>query len=197
MFPVHTYIALPTSWDANVYPHTRFSSEFGFQSMCSMRSLKAVTKKGDLDQGILSKFLNDRQHHPGGNPEMQRQFEPNLLPPGKYTFNTEESLTKFVAFTQVMSTVWRNTGFAPPSTIRGSPCTSLLLQIERLVVADVPGDGSQDRGRVSSTLARNDGQQHRPRHDHGITLLATQRHLASTYVGQYWYVQTLQLDNTD
>jgi beta-mannosidase len=101
-FIVHYYNYLSDGWDANIYPRTRFASEFGFQSFPSMASIQAVAGPGDLDLGLSSEMMTQRQHHPLGNTELQMQVKHRLLPPGNYSFDTEEMFAKLVPLTQVI-----------------------------------------------------------------------------------------------
>lgn len=69
MFPfflaVHYYNYLHDSWVTDNYPMTRFSSEYGFQSLPSLSSLRKVATNEDL--AILSSpFMIHRQHLPLG-----------------------------------------------------------------------------------------------------------------------------------
>jgi beta-mannosidase len=88
-------------WDPNLYPRSRFASEFGVQSLCSWRSLLHVTTLGDLDLGIDSEFMIKRQHRIDGNTYLQSQVERRLLPPGQYDFANQEALAKLTYLTQV------------------------------------------------------------------------------------------------
>lgn len=68
-FTVHYYNYLLDSWNPNIYPTPRFASEYGYQSLPSVRTLLETTKNLS-DLNINGTFLDHRQHHPMGNAEM-------------------------------------------------------------------------------------------------------------------------------
>ncbi|XP_014240771.1 beta-mannosidase isoform X2 [Cimex lectularius] len=73
---VHFYNYYTNLWLADVFPHPRFSSEYGLQSLPAMSTLKKVFDKEDLMWG--SNALNERQHLPVGNDILQLQIDQNL-----------------------------------------------------------------------------------------------------------------------
>ncbi|KAF4527734.1 hypothetical protein B566_EDAN014944, partial [Ephemera danica] len=125
-------------WNADLYPRSRFASEFGFQSLFSWRSLMQVTAPGDLALGIDSEFMIKRQHRLDGNIYLQNQVQMRLLPPGQYDFGTEQALAKLVPLTQIYQAMsikteaemhrrWRNT--VDPVTGEGLTMGSLYWQL--------------------------------------------------------------------
>ena len=62
---VHYYNYLRNGWNIDQYPITRFASEYGFQSIPSLKTLKTATENIE-DLQIDSSFLKHRQHLPGG-----------------------------------------------------------------------------------------------------------------------------------
>ncbi|XP_065350336.1 beta-mannosidase [Cloeon dipterum] len=98
---IHFYIYLSDGWDPAIYPRTRFASEFGFQSFPSMWALNQDISINDLDLGLNSEIINQRQHHPNGNFELTYQVESRLLPGGQFNWNTRETFEKFTYLTQI------------------------------------------------------------------------------------------------
>ncbi|XP_059478793.1 beta-mannosidase [Neocloeon triangulifer] len=98
---IHYYNYLADGWDPAVYPRTRFASEFGFQSYPSMWALRQDVAAGDLDLGLNSEIINQRQHHPGGNAELKLQIEHRLLPGGQYNWDNLAMFEKFTYLTQI------------------------------------------------------------------------------------------------
>lgn len=58
---IHYYDYYKDGWSAHFYPWTRFSSEYGFQSLPSYRSLQTVSIPSDLER-IGTMFMQHRQH---------------------------------------------------------------------------------------------------------------------------------------
>ncbi|XP_056629755.1 beta-mannosidase-like [Diorhabda sublineata] len=83
---VHFYNYVADPWDSNVYPVSRFSSEYGYQALPGYQSLiTAADQEGDLN--MQSEFMYHRQHHPGGNEQMKELIEFNLNLPENYNVN--------------------------------------------------------------------------------------------------------------
>lgn len=61
----HYYNYMADNWDANIYPMTRFASEYGFQSLPSIKTIKTATKDVD-DLKLRSEYSQHRQHSPFG-----------------------------------------------------------------------------------------------------------------------------------
>lgn len=73
---VHFYIYLADLWNSEIYPMTRFASEYGIQSLPSLESFTPVTLPQDLV--IDSAFMLHRQHHLSGYKEMNFEIQQNL-----------------------------------------------------------------------------------------------------------------------
>lgn len=66
---VHFYNYILDAWNPTIYPTPRFASEYGYQSLPSVRTiLQATNETADLN--ISSSFMDHRQHHPMGYAEM-------------------------------------------------------------------------------------------------------------------------------
>lgn len=78
-------------WDASIYPRTRFTSEYGVQSLPSMLTLQQVAKKADLVMG--SDWMNWRQHQAGGYEYLLIQIPYNLPKPTR--------IKEFIYYSQV------------------------------------------------------------------------------------------------
>jgi len=59
---VHFYETLRDTWDPRFYPRPRFASEYGFQSLPSMRSWEKVLGVNDS----FIELVEHREHHPEG-----------------------------------------------------------------------------------------------------------------------------------
>jgi hypothetical protein len=68
---VHFYNYMGNSWDWKMYPRTRYSSEYGFQSWSSHAALSKSFPPEDLRWD--SPLMAHRQHHPGGQNELKFQ----------------------------------------------------------------------------------------------------------------------------
>ncbi|XP_054169104.1 beta-mannosidase-like [Oppia nitens] len=77
---VHFYYYHSDAWDWTRYPNTRFSSEYGFQSFPSVKSLSKVVNISDL-RYPLSDAISIRQHHTNGNNEIYYLIEKNMKLP--------------------------------------------------------------------------------------------------------------------
>lgn len=82
-------------WNSEIYPMTRFASEYGVQSLPSLESFAPVTLPQDLV--INSNFILHRQHHLGGYKEMSYEIEQNLPLPSKSDFD------RFIYLSQVFN----------------------------------------------------------------------------------------------
>lgn len=78
---MHYYNYIQDGLNVNIYPISRFASEYGYQSLPCVRAWLSVTNTTD-DLNVKSEFMLHRQHHFGGYDEMKlligKQFE---LPP--------------------------------------------------------------------------------------------------------------------
>lgn len=61
----HYYNYMGDNWDANIYPRTRFASEYGFQSLPTIKTMKTATKDVN-DLKLKSEYSQHRQHSPFG-----------------------------------------------------------------------------------------------------------------------------------
>lgn len=80
----HYYNYMADNWDANIYPRTRFASEYGFQSLPSIKTMKTATQDVD-DLKLKSEFTQHRQHSPLGYTYILFQIKSHLkLKTGKH-----------------------------------------------------------------------------------------------------------------
>ncbi|XP_069671590.1 beta-mannosidase-like isoform X2 [Periplaneta americana] len=93
----HYYNYLANGWQPAIYPETRFASEYGFQSLPSFKTLSAVSELSDWS--MTSNFSDHRQHHPGGNYEMQIEMLQTLPVPADIT--SPEEYQTFIYFSQI------------------------------------------------------------------------------------------------
>uniref|UniRef100_A0A8C2L0T4 Beta-mannosidase n=1 Tax=Cyprinus carpio TaxID=7962 RepID=A0A8C2L0T4_CYPCA len=94
----HYYSYYKDCWDWTAFPHTRFASEYGFQSWPSLSTLSKVSVSSDWD--FSSNFSAHRQHHEDGNQQMLKQAELHYILP-----NSTDPLQKYrdtIYITQVM-----------------------------------------------------------------------------------------------
>lgn len=63
---MHYYNYLHDGWVIDHFPFTRFSSEYGFQSLPSLSTWQTVATKEDLIS-LSTDFMKHRQHLPLGN----------------------------------------------------------------------------------------------------------------------------------
>ncbi|KAJ4448986.1 hypothetical protein ANN_00378 [Periplaneta americana] len=94
---IHYYNYLGIGWQPSTYPKTRFASEYGFQSLPSFKTLSAVSEPSDWS--MASGFSDHRQHHPGGNSEMQIEMLQSLPVPADIT--SPEEYQTFIYFSQI------------------------------------------------------------------------------------------------
>lgn len=92
----HYYNYFADGWDSNIYPKTRFASEYGFQSLPSIITLKTATNITD-DLIADSEFLLHRQHSPNGYYYIREQMNKRL----KLSKNDPNYFEKFVFYSQV------------------------------------------------------------------------------------------------
>ncbi|XP_067276974.1 beta-mannosidase isoform X2 [Pseudorasbora parva] len=94
----HYYSYYNNCWDWTAFPHTRFASEYGFQSWPSLSTLSKVSVSSDWD--FSSNFSSHRQHHEDGNQQMLKQAELHYILP-----NSTDPVQKYrdtIYITQVM-----------------------------------------------------------------------------------------------
>ena len=69
---VHFYNYNIKLWDWKSFPSPKFASEYGFQSYPSLEAFNQVLDRKDMTFPV-SKALDHRQHHAGGDQAMQEQ----------------------------------------------------------------------------------------------------------------------------
>lgn len=94
---IHYYNYDANGWHPNTFRTTRFSSEYGYQSLPSVSTMSSVST--EADRSITSNFTNHRQCHPNGNVEMRKEIEQNLQFPTEMT--DTEAYPIFVYFSQI------------------------------------------------------------------------------------------------
>lgn len=77
LFLVHYYNYAVSSWSSNFFPWTRFSSEYGLQSLPAYQTLQNAFDPNDLIN-FPSPALDHRQHLSSGYGYMLYQIETNL-----------------------------------------------------------------------------------------------------------------------
>lgn len=88
---VHFYNYIVDGWLANVYPIPRFASEYGYQSLPSLKSLMTITNSIS-NLHINGTLLQNRQHHQFGYIEMallggyRLKYPNNKTDPIKYLY---------------------------------------------------------------------------------------------------------------
>lgn len=93
---VHYYNYLADNWDMNIYPKTRFGSEYGFQSWPSLATTKTATQDPN-DLRLDSEYSKHRQHNPNGNDYIVQQIYRHL----KLDQNDTNYYEKFVFYSQI------------------------------------------------------------------------------------------------
>ncbi|VVC90585.1 unnamed protein product [Leptidea sinapis] len=92
----HYYNYFADNWDANIYPGTRFASEYGFQSFPSAKTLQTASNDQN-DFHLDSKFIRHRQHSPGGNTYIKEQIARHL----HLDDNDPKYFEKFIFYSQI------------------------------------------------------------------------------------------------
>ena len=93
---MHFYNYYIDGWSYESYPYTRFTSEFGFQSLPSYSTLAAVYDV-NLDMSLFSNMSNHRQHHGEGNNQLLFELSLHFTYPDK---NSGEDFKKVIHLTQ-------------------------------------------------------------------------------------------------
>ncbi|XP_059053179.1 beta-mannosidase [Achroia grisella] len=93
---VHYYNYFADNWDINIYPKTRFGSEYGFQSWPSLATTKTATQDPN-DLRLDSEYSKHRQHSPNGNYYISQQIERHL----KLDESDTKHYEKFVFYSQI------------------------------------------------------------------------------------------------
>ncbi|XP_060805160.1 beta-mannosidase [Amyelois transitella] len=92
----HYYNYLADNWDMNIYPQTRFASEYGFQSLPSIATMRTATTNPE-DFKIDSEYSKHRQHSPNGYSYIEEQMKEHLnLDPSDPKY-----YEKFVFYSQI------------------------------------------------------------------------------------------------
>ncbi|CAK1550482.1 unnamed protein product [Leptosia nina] len=92
----HYYNYIADNWDFNIYPQTRFASEYGFQSFPSLKTMRSATNKS-ADFSLDSDYSKHRQHSPNGNNNIEVQITRHL----RLDKNDTDYFRKFVFFSQI------------------------------------------------------------------------------------------------
>ncbi|XP_055850263.1 beta-mannosidase [Episyrphus balteatus] len=96
---VHFYDVFKDSWDPDIYPRPRFSSEYGFQSLPSVGAWKRVLGKNDK----IHDLIDHRQHHPYGMLPITNMVMRHLPTPPPYDDPNMEATIYLSQVAQAMS----------------------------------------------------------------------------------------------
>ncbi|CAG9136855.1 unnamed protein product [Plutella xylostella] len=92
----HYYNYLADGWSFDIYPLTRFASEYGFQSLPSLTTLKTATNKSE-DLSLDSEFMAHRQHSPNGYSFIESEMNRHL----QLFKNDSKYFEKFIFYSQI------------------------------------------------------------------------------------------------
>lgn len=92
----HYYNYLGDNWNMDIYPKTRFASEYGFQSLPSLETMKTATNNS-RDLALNSRFYAHRQHSPGGYNYITHQIDIHL----ELDTNDAQYLKKYTFYSQI------------------------------------------------------------------------------------------------
>uniref|UniRef100_A0A2A4JXF5 beta-mannosidase n=1 Tax=Heliothis virescens TaxID=7102 RepID=A0A2A4JXF5_HELVI len=92
----HYYNYFADNWDMDVYPKTRFASEYGFQSLPSLKTMRTATNN-DEDFHVHSKYSEHRQHSPNGYSNIEAQIMKRM----KLDEHDPKYFEKFVFYSQI------------------------------------------------------------------------------------------------
>ncbi|XP_039757663.1 beta-mannosidase isoform X2 [Pararge aegeria] len=92
----HYYNYLADSWDSNIYPQTRFASEYGFQSLPSLDTMRTASNSTE-DYHVDSNYSKHRQHSPAGYSFIEAQIDRRL----NLDKNDTQYFEKFVFYSQI------------------------------------------------------------------------------------------------
>lgn len=92
----HYYNYLADSWNINIYPKTRFASEYGFQSLPSLLTMKTATENVE-DYGVTSEYSKHRQHSSNGYESIESQMLRHL----RLDKDEQNYFEKFIFYSQV------------------------------------------------------------------------------------------------
>ncbi|KAL4717903.1 hypothetical protein ACJJTC_001321 [Scirpophaga incertulas] len=93
----HYYNYMADNWDFNIYPMTRFASEYGFQSMPSLHTISQATQNPQ-DLKVDSAYSKHRQHSPGGYGYIENQINRHL----QLNRNDPDHFKKFIFYSQIV-----------------------------------------------------------------------------------------------
>lgn len=96
---IHHYDYIRDLWKDSDIPIPRFSSEYGIQSWPSFASLKSVYNKSEMS--YWSKFTIHRQHHIGGQIEMEAEILQHFDIPPLVKNNELGEFQKLIYLTQI------------------------------------------------------------------------------------------------
>ncbi|CAG5129202.1 unnamed protein product, partial [Candidula unifasciata] len=88
---IHFYDYSVDQWNASSFQIPRMASEYGVQAWCNNESLADVFAPGDFSR--YSDMVDHRQHHPGGNLQMEAEVNLHLNLP-----NSPDEKSNFVDF---------------------------------------------------------------------------------------------------
>lgn len=97
---VHFYNYLSDAWDSNIYPKPRFVSEYGFQSIPSMHSIKSTMNPTDQ----LNEIIEHRQHFPLGSVPIINLIKRHLPLPEENSTNYWKAFIYFSQLSQAIAT---------------------------------------------------------------------------------------------
>ncbi|CAH2045199.1 unnamed protein product, partial [Iphiclides podalirius] len=92
----HYYNYLADNWNQNIYPNTRFASEYGFQSLPSLKTMATATNN-TADYAVNSEYSKHRQHSPKGYEFITDQMTRHL----KLSKSAPDYFEKFVFYSQI------------------------------------------------------------------------------------------------
>lgn len=92
----HYYNYFLDNWNQNIYPKTRFASEYGFQSLPSLLTMSTATKN-ESDYNVHSQYSTHRQHCPGGYGYIDYQMTRHL----QLSSNDPKHFEKYIYYSQV------------------------------------------------------------------------------------------------
>lgn len=95
----HYYNYVADNWDESTFPLTRFASEYGFQSLPSLSTMKKAAEKPE-DFSLDSEYSKHRQHSPNGYTFIEVQMDKRL----HLDKNDTKYFEKFVFYSQVCIT---------------------------------------------------------------------------------------------
>ncbi|XP_068619181.1 beta-mannosidase [Battus philenor] len=92
----HYYNYVSDNWNLNIYPSTRFASEYGFQSLPSLQTMATATKNKD-DYRVDSAYSAHRQHSPNGYDFIMNQIQRRMM----LNESDPRYFEKFVFYSQI------------------------------------------------------------------------------------------------